>query len=67
MYKYSKMKIANDEVSEVKNKREFLYKKHEEIAENYDSQIERRESVNKLIRFRRTLISYAQGNLWLPI
>ena len=61
MYKYSKMKIDNDEVLAVKNKREFLYNKHQEIAEGYDKLIEKRESVNKLMRFRKTLISYANG------
>ena len=61
MYKYSKMKLDNDEVVAIKNKREFLYNKHQEIAAAYDKMIERREGVNKIIRFRRTLISYATG------
>ena len=62
MYKYGKMKLANDKVKEIKNKREFLYNKHQEIAEGYEKLIEKREGINKLIRFRRTLISYAEGS-----
>ncbi|CAI2377393.1 unnamed protein product [Moneuplotes crassus] len=63
MYKYGKMKIANDKIMEIKNKREFLYKKHQEIAEGYEKMIEKREGINKLIRFRKTLISYATGKV----
>ena len=57
------MKLANEQVADVKNKREFLYNKHQEIAEGYEKMIEKREGVNKLIRFRRTLLSYAKGIL----
>jgi len=62
MYKYGKMKLANDKISEISNKREYLYNKNQEIAETYDSSIEKREGINKLLRFRKTIVSYAEGN-----
>lgn len=61
MYKYSRMRLSNEQIKEVKNKREFLYNKHQEIAEGYEQMIEKQEAVNKLVRFRKTLISYAEG------
>lgn len=39
MYKYSQLKLANEEIKEVKNKREYLYNKHQEIAQDYDKLI----------------------------
>jgi hypothetical protein len=63
MYKYGQMDIANKEIKDVNNKRKYLFEKHQEIAEGYDKFIEKRESVNKLIRFRKTLLSYADGDV----
>jgi uncharacterized coiled-coil DUF342 family protein len=57
------MKLSNEQIKDVKNKREFLYNKHQEIALGYDTMIEKQESVNKLTRFRKTLVSYAEGTL----
>ena len=41
----------------------FLKNKHDEIAENYDEMNKKREFSNKYGRYRKTLLSYAEGRV----
>ena len=60
MYKYERMSMANKEIAEVKNKRQYLFDKHQELAESYDKSLEWKENIEKV---RKTLLTYAEGNV----
>ena len=62
-YKYSLITKAQEELRDVKDQKVFLKNKHDEIAENYDSLNEKRDFSNKYGRYRKTLLSYAEGRV----
>ena len=47
----------------MRDQKAFLKEKHEEIAEKYDEMQKKREFSNKYGRFRKTLLSYAEGRV----
>ena len=48
---------------DIKDKRKFLLETHDKIAENYDSMYKSKEFSNKFQQYRRTLLTYAEGNV----
>lgn len=62
-YKYSKLRIANEDVSKIVNKRQFLLDTHNELAAKYDKEVEWTEVSHKFIKQRWTLLSYAEGKV----
>jgi hypothetical protein len=62
-YKYSQFTKAQRKLLEVKDQKAFLHDIHQKIAERYDKLYEKREFSNKLNKYRKILLSYAEGNV----
>ena len=62
-YKYSVISKCQEELRDVKDQKVFLKNKHDEIADNYDEMNSKREFSNKYGRYRKTLLSYAEGRV----
>ena len=48
---------------DIKDKKKFLLETHNNVAEQYDSIYKQREFSNKFAKYRRTLLSYADGDV----
>ena len=62
-YKYGVITKAQSEVRDIKDKKKFLLETHDKIAEKYDSMYQKRDFSNKISKYRRTLLSYAEGDV----
>lgn len=62
-YKYGKYTKAMETLSQVTDQRTFLRERHDAAAETYDEEQKRMEFSNKLGKYRRTLLSYAEGRV----
>ena len=62
-YKYQSFVKANEDVSNVANKREFLLDIDNKIAEKYDKIVEKQEVSRKILKQRKVLLSYAEGKV----
>jgi ubiquinone/menaquinone biosynthesis C-methylase UbiE len=62
-YKYNAVTKAQDDLRKVSDKKSYLLDVHQKIAEKYDSIVARREFSNKLDKYRRVLLSYAEGDV----
>ena len=62
-YKYSAISKAQADLRDVGDQKVFLKKKHDEIADKYDELTDQREFSNKYGRYRKTLLSYAEGRV----
>lgn len=50
-------------MQKVANQEQFLLDKHSSLAEGYDKMVDKRETVNKYLKMRKTLLTYAQGDV----
>jgi predicted TPR repeat methyltransferase len=57
------MTKAQTTLRDVKDQKTFLYNIHQNQAESYDIQTQKREFSNKLGQYRKTLLSYADGQV----
>ena len=62
-YKYSLLTKAQEDLRDVTDQKKFLLEKHEASAETYDDDNSRREFSNKFGKYRKTLLTYAQGRV----
>lgn len=62
-YKYGLLTKAQTDLRDIKDQRAFLRERHEQIASTYNELEKKREFSNKFGRYRRTLLSYASGNV----
>ena len=62
-YRYSLMTKAQEDLRDIKDHQAFLRERHDKISETYDSDASRTEFSNKYGKFRKTLLSYAQGRV----
>ncbi len=60
-YKYNQFTKAQSDLKDVKDQRKFLHNIHQRIAEKYDETYQKREFSNKLSKYRRIVLSYAEG------
>jgi ubiquinone/menaquinone biosynthesis C-methylase UbiE len=51
------------DLKEIKDKRSHLLKTHEDLAERYDALNAKREFSNSITKYRRILLSYADGEV----
>ena len=61
-YKYGLITKAQSDLRDITDKRKFLLDTHEKFAEKYDTSYENRDFSNKIGRYRKTLLSYAEGD-----
>lgn len=62
-YKHQSFVKANEDVSNIVNKRQFLLDIDDKIAEKYDEMHEKDEVSRKFIKQRKILMSYAEGKV----
>ena len=62
-YRYNLLTKAQLDLRDIKDHKTFLRQKHDAIAEKYDEGANSREFSNKYGKYRRTLLTYAQGRV----
>lgn len=62
-FKYGVIVKAQTELRDIKDQKSFLQQVHENIAEKYNDKNSQREFSNKYGKYRRTLLSYAEGRV----
>ena len=60
-YKYNQFTKAQSDLKDVKDQKKFLHSVHQNVAEKYDEIYQKREFSNKLGKYRRIVLSYAEG------
>ncbi|CDW81984.1 protein kinase [Stylonychia lemnae] len=58
-----KITKAQSDLRDISDQKSFLHGVHQKIAETYDDTYNRREYSNKLSKYRRILLSYADGDV----
>lgn len=62
-YKYNLLVKCQTDLRDVKDHKTFLRERHEKSAETYDQDMQNVEFSNKFGKYRKTLLSYAQGRV----
>ena len=60
-YRYNQLTKAQNDLRSIEDKRAYLHSIHESTAEKYNDLVAKREFSNKLERYRRVLLSYAEA------
>lgn len=60
-YKYNQFTKAQSDLKDVKDQKKFLHSVHQNVAEKHDEIYQKREFSNKLGKYRRIVLSYAEG------
>jgi ubiquinone/menaquinone biosynthesis C-methylase UbiE len=60
-YKYGLITKAQTDLRNIVDKKKFLHETHDKLAESYDKLYERRDFSNKINKYRKTLLTYAEG------
>ena len=62
-YRYNELTKAQQDLRAIEDKKSYLHQIHENTAETYNDLMARREFSNKLQRYRKVLLSYAEGDV----
>ena len=62
-YRYNLLTKAQEDLRDIKDHKKFLRDRHDSLAEQYDDAGSSREFSNKFGKYRKTLLSYAQGRV----